>query len=77
MTDIGKFCEYHAAGGGKGGEGGTKFLKFSGGKQKGGITIFDLNLVGGKTWRKLSNYLGTGHSNYRIVGRGFLSPSIL
>ena len=29
------------------GGGGAKFLKLSGGKQKGGIMIFDLNLVGG------------------------------
>ena len=35
-------------------QGGTKFLKFSlRGRKKGGDTIFDLNLVGGKTWRKL------------------------
>ena len=35
-------------------KGGGKFLNFSGGKQKGGDTIFDLNLVGGGgTWRKL------------------------
>ena len=25
----------------------------------------------------LETYLGTGHSNYSIVGRGFLSPSVL
>ena len=35
------------------GGGGTKFLKFSGGSKSGGGTIFDLNLVGGKPWRKL------------------------
>ena len=29
-------------------KGGGKFLNFSGGKQKGGDTIFDLNLVGGR-----------------------------
>ena len=29
-------------------KGGGKFLNFSGGKQKGGDTIFDLNLVGGE-----------------------------
>ena len=28
-------------------KGGGKFLNFSGGKQKGGDTIFELNLVGG------------------------------
>ena len=57
----GKFEYYKLIGGGGGGwgrgkkkEGGTKFLKFSGGGQKGADTIFDLNLVGGgKPWRKL------------------------
>ena len=33
-------------------KGGTKFLKFSRGKQNGWDTIFDLNLVGRKSWRK-------------------------
>ena len=35
--------------------GGTKFLKFSRGKQRKGIMIFDLNLVGGKTLEETMN----------------------
>ena len=38
---------------------GTEFLKFSGGKQKGGTSIFDLNLVRGKTLEETMILAGT------------------
>ena len=57
----GKF-EYYKAMEGTKTKGGTKSLKFSGGKKSGGSTIFDLNLVVGKAleetmiWKKKSPF---------------------
>ena len=51
ILGVGEFEYYKSMGWTtKRGKGGTKFLEFSGGKQKReGKTIFDLFLVGGKT----------------------------